>query len=120
MGMNTPPAQNLFRQASEFHQKGHLVEAEQLYRQLIAALPLSPEPRHMLGVLRLQQGRNSEALELIGAALKINPRNADMMANYGSALKGLGRFDEAIAAYEKALAIRPDFAGALYNRALLQ
>ena len=81
--MNENP-QNLYRQAAAFHQKGQLAEAEALYQQLIAALPMT-RTRHMLGILRLQQGRDGEALELLGAAVRISPRNPDMLGNYANA-----------------------------------
>ena len=36
--------------------------------------------------------------------------------NRGAALERLGRFDEAIAAYDAALAAKPDYAEAWHNR----
>src|SRR5579872_6492258 len=47
----------LFNQAVGFHHKGNLAEAERLYKKILAAEPLSFEPRHLLGVIRHQQGR---------------------------------------------------------------
>lgn len=115
--MNGQDPQFLFQQAHQFHRQGQLPEAERLYLQLIAGLPMKAEPRHFLGILRLQQGRFEEALALIEVAVRINPRNAEALANYGHALKSLKRFEEALAAYDRALAIEPRFAAAHHHRA---
>ena len=106
----------LFNQAVGFHQKGNLAEAERLYEKIVAADPLSFEPRHLLGVLRHQQGRTAEALEFIEAALKINPNAAEALSSYGLVLSALGRFGEALSSYDKALALNPSFLIAWNNR----
>src|SRR5882724_6953322 len=102
------PTQQLFTQAMALHRRGSLAEAEILYRQLLAADPQGFAPRHMLGVLLGQQGRLAEAEEMIGAALKMNPRDAGALVNYGNVLNLLGRHDEAVAGYDRALALLPD------------
>jgi len=48
--------QALYEEALESHRRGELAAAEQLYRKLLAAAPASFAARHMLGVLRAQQG----------------------------------------------------------------
>lgn len=108
--------QDIFGQAAALHQRGQLVEAERLYQQILAGAPKAFAPLHMLGVLRAQQGRAEEACELIAAALKINPRDAGALANYGNVLTLLGRFEEALESYDRALAMAPD-AETLRNRA---
>ena len=80
--MNQDEIQRLFQQAADLHRAGRLAEAEPLYSQVIAALPQGAEPRNMLGILRMQQGRCEEGLELIVAAVRLNPRNPDIMGNY--------------------------------------
>jgi predicted O-linked N-acetylglucosamine transferase (SPINDLY family) len=55
-----------------------------------------------------QQGRLTEAQEMIGSALALNPRDAGALVNYGNVLTMLGRFGEAIASYDRALVIAPD------------
>ena len=116
MAMTTPSPCD---QAIALHQSGRLAQAEALYRQAIAQDASAFVPRHYLGVLKLQQGDNEQAVALIGEALKIDPGNAEAMINYGNALKQLGRHDEALDVFDAALAARPDFAAAPYNRAIL-
>jgi tetratricopeptide (TPR) repeat protein len=117
--MNQDELQRLFQQAANLHRAGRLAEAEPLYSQVIEALPHGAEPRNMLGVLRLQQGRREEGLELIHAAVRINPRNPDILGNYAQALTELGRFDEALVAIDQVLAVKPDFPDAGNIRAQL-
>jgi len=107
--------QQIYGQAMTLHQRGRLVEAESLYRRLLAVEPRAFAPLHMLGVLLAQQGRNEEALGLIGQALAVNPRDAGALVNYGNVLNLSRRFQEAVAAYDRALAIAPD-AATLINR----
>ena len=59
-----------FEQALALHQKGDFAGAEAIYLQILAAMPDHFDARHLLGVIRLHQGRNFDALELIGTALK--------------------------------------------------
>jgi predicted O-linked N-acetylglucosamine transferase (SPINDLY family) len=85
----------------------------------MAAQPKEAAAPHLLGVVRAQQGRNSEALELIGAALKIRPDAPEILSNYANVLKAQGRFAEALENYDRALAIKPDYAAALTKRGLV-
>ncbi|MEX1083525.1 MAG: tetratricopeptide repeat-containing glycosyltransferase family protein, partial [Xanthobacteraceae bacterium] len=42
--------------------------------------------------------------------------NADVLNNRGNTLSAMGRYEEALAIYDRALALKPEFADALYNR----
>ncbi|HMH65626.1 MAG TPA: tetratricopeptide repeat protein, partial [Rhizomicrobium sp.] len=75
---------------------------------MLQAAPASFAAGHMLGVLCAQQGRNEEAAALIGAAVKANPRSADALTNHGNILNMLGRHAEALASFDKALALQVD------------
>jgi Tfp pilus assembly protein PilF len=108
--------QELYGQAAALHQRGQLADAERLYRQVIKAAPKAFPPLHMLGVLKAQQGKAEEAEGLIAAALKLNPQDGSALANYGNVLTLLGRFDEALQSYDRALTVAPD-AETLRNRA---
>jgi len=108
--------QLLCNQAEGYHQQGRLVEAQQLYLQILQADSRNFFACHMLGILRSQQGRNSEALELIATALRINPTSTEALSNYGNILTNVGRLTDALAAFNKALAIGPKYAETLSNR----
>ena len=116
--MTGPQSQQLFNQALAFHRAGQLADAERFYLQRLAIDPASFAANHMLGVLRFQQGRNGEALELIGAALKAKPGNARILLDYANVQFALGRQKEALESYDKVLVIKPDYAEAHYNLGL--
>jgi tetratricopeptide (TPR) repeat protein len=97
--------QELFDQAIVLHQRGALAEAERIYQQVLLMEPASFAPRHMLGVIRFQQGRNPEAIELITAALKLNPQVAAAWINLGNVQVATARPEEAVASYRKAAAL---------------
>ena len=60
-------------------------------------------------ILLTRNNKNQEALAKIDEALALDPRNADAWAAKGFVLVKLDRDIEASEAYQKALAIRPDF-----------
>src|ERR1700722_9934847 len=105
----SPVLQQLLARAMESHQRGDLAAAEPLYLQVLAARSDHFEARHLLGVLRGQQGRYAEALEM-------RPDMPGALSNYGLILHKMERHQEALASFERALAIRPDNAEALSNR----
>src|SRR5262245_14555533 len=71
------------RNAIALHQRGQLVEAERIYLNILKTNPYDFDAQHLLGLLKHHQGRHTEALKLIGAALKKKPDEAAALANYG-------------------------------------
>lgn len=57
-----------------------------------------------LGLVRLRQGRASEAVAALEDASRRKPDNAAILANLGGALARTGRLPEALAVYERAAA----------------
>jgi len=107
---------NLINQAIALHRAGNLKGAEQLYLEVLRYDKRHFDALHLLGVIRRQQGRNTEALDLIVAALKRNPNAVEALSSCGLVLDALGRHEDAIKRYNKALAIRGNYAEALNNR----
>ena len=70
----------LFKRAAELHRKGNLSVAERLYLKILKARPDQFEVLHLLGILRHQQGRFTEALTSYDKALRIKPHAADTLA----------------------------------------
>jgi len=99
--------QELFDQAIALHQGGNLAEAERLYQRVLVMEPGSFAPRHMLGVIRFQQGQHPQAIELIAGALKLNPQVAEAWINLGHVQAVSGRPEEAVASYRRALILSP-------------
>jgi len=76
-----------------------------------------------LGQQREGEGRPRDAEALYREAASLCPDQPDALFHLGGILQDMGqdrgRSDEALAAYDAALAVRPDFDNALINRALL-
>src|SRR5438477_1559863 len=111
-----PFGPHAIREAEALHRQGRRAEAERIYAAIVACMPGHFDALHLLGVLRQEQSRPAEALSLIAAALRLNARSAAAHTNYGIVLAALGRNDEAMASFERALAIDPAHAGALAER----
>jgi len=96
------------------HQAGRLAEAEAQYRKILQAAPRHGDAWHLLGVVALQRGNNAAAVELITEAIRIRS-SEHYYSNLGNALKALGRRNEAIDCYRRALSIKPDLPEAHSN-----
>lgn len=69
------------------------------------------------GWMLLEQGRGDAAAVLFEALTIGNPHHAYFHALHGVTLQRVGRDDEALAAYDRALAVDPNETAALVNRA---
>jgi tetratricopeptide (TPR) repeat protein len=108
------PAQALML-AEQHRRAGQLGQAEDLCRRVLAAQPASAEAEHMLGLIAHQSGRLAEAIDHVGRAAEIDDGNALYHANLGEMRRLAGRPEPAAAAARRALALQPDYPGALNN-----
>lgn len=97
------------------HDAGHTAPAEAGYRAVLARQPDHGEALHRLGILYLQKGDAGAALHMLDAALATEPTNPAYHSNRASALRRLGRMQEALEACVQALRLAPDFADAYVN-----
>jgi tetratricopeptide (TPR) repeat protein len=107
-----------FNTAFRLQQDGKLVEAETLYRAIIAEAPEHPGSHHLLGLVEHQLGRHEPALASIKRAIQFNDSEPNYHNNLGTVYRSLGRLDEAVACYRHAVALKPDLAAALSNLGL--
>ncbi len=112
-----PRMSGLLSSGIAHHSAGRLAEAERVYREILAADARNPDALHLMGVLALQVNKPAVAVDLIGQAIRINPRNAVYFSNLGSALRRLGRLDESIAACREAIRLDRNFADGFNNLA---
>lgn len=99
------------------HQAGDLIDAEEGYRQILAADPDNGEAYHWFGVLASQMGAADLALELMNVARQYRPDDPLLLNNLGNVLKQLNQPLEAVKIFDLLLEVIPDFAAAHYNRA---
>lgn len=106
--------------ATRLHQSGQRQAAMAAYQSILDEHPNQPHALHLLGSLVGAGGDRQKALELIDASIKANGRIPEAHNNRGITLEGLGRVDEALAAFELACKIRSGFGAALQHAARLQ
>ncbi len=61
----------------------------------------------------LKRGQYKNAVKVFEKTIKACPENADAWNSLGIALHGLRRYEDAVAVYERALAVNPSFAPGL-------
>ncbi|MDR2452924.1 MAG: FkbM family methyltransferase, partial [Candidatus Accumulibacter sp.] len=97
---------------------GDLAAAENLARGLLARDGRDEEALHLLAQTVFRQGRAEEAVERMRAVLDIDPLRASYHNDHGVMLASLGRWDEAVAAYEMAVVLDRGAIDARFNLAL--
>lgn len=113
--MAGPSPSDSFDRAVAAHNAGRLLEAEELYRRLLAEQPGHAHALNNLAILCKQSGRLEEALEFYGRSLAAEPGFAAGHYNMAMLYERLGRFDEAATAYGEAIRLQPGNADAMTN-----
>jgi len=108
-----------FVRALALHRGGSLLEARQLYLEILHEFSQHAGALHQLGLLCRQQGRHAEALALLRQAVAIRPGEAVFHGNLGNALRDTDQFPEAAQAYREAIRLAPDFFHAYNNLGVL-
>jgi len=103
--------------AAGLAQRGYLTEAENLCREVIAAIPGHLEAGSLLGAVLAQTGRMDEALPLLSEAVRRTPRSVEARLNFAFALSDADRFAEAVLAFDAVLGLQRDLAPARLGRA---
>jgi len=94
---------------------GRIVEAEQLFRAVLASAPSHPLALDLLAVLLIQTGRSADAIGLLERAVALEPAEAEPRHHLANALTELARADEALPHYRAAIELEPNSADAHYN-----
>ena len=82
------------------------------------ALPNDPRLFELTGYILRRRGQQEEGLRNLERAVELDPRNFYTLQQIGLSYQTLGRYAEAIAALDRALAIVPDNAETRANRGL--
>jgi TolB-like protein/Flp pilus assembly protein TadD len=81
------------------------------------ALPNDPRLFELTGYILRLRGQQEEGLQNLKRAVELDPRNFDTLQQISLSYQYLGRYAEAIAALDRALAIMPDNVETRTNRA---
>lgn len=106
------------REAIARHRAGDHAAAEGAYRAHLRQFPGDPSALHFLGLLRNHQGRNSESIPLMLAALEADPGYVDAWSNLAIAYYQERDLVRSEKCSRKAIELSPDFANAWVNLAL--
>lgn len=87
------------------HQKGQLLEAGQIYRDILAHDPDQVDALNLMGVVMQAAGDLDTAEALLARACELAPDYFAPFANLGNVLQAAGRANEAIDVFQKALAL---------------
>jgi Flp pilus assembly protein TadD len=104
-----------FALALQHHRAGRLQAAEQIYRQILQAMPNHPDATHLLGVIAHQVGQHEAAAEYIRRAIALKEDVADYYNNLASVYQALHQSGEAVECCRRALELDPGFAEAHVN-----
>ncbi len=95
----------LLESAAELHTHGKLDEAELIYKKILDKFPDNPDALHLLGLIAYQRGQYEKAAGLIEKAIEIKSNSAMFYGNLGMVYDVLGRKEDSIKSFQKALSI---------------
>lgn len=114
-----PQAQTLYEQATAVMASGDLVEAEFRFQEFVLQYPDYPGAHVNLAIIHSANGNEKAAEDSITDALLLDSEYAPALNQLGMLLRRQGKFDDAEAAYLRAIEKQPDYALAHYNLGVL-
>ena len=87
-----------------------------MYRRVLDASPRQPEALHLLGMVAYQRRDLPTAVARLTEALALRDHDAVMHQDLGTILQAQGRAVDALAQYDRALALDPALDDAKFNR----
>lgn len=113
-----PDARALLAQAAAAERAGRATEAEEYCRRAHVLSPDTFQSNHALGAALLSRGDPVTALPYLARAVSLNPSHAVARLNLGTACRGLGLFEQAIAESLRASALAPELPEIHFNLAV--
>ena len=98
--------------------EGRLAEAEENARAAVEKNRWIPQPYLTLGAVSMRRRNYAGAIDAFRKAVEKDPRGWNSRISLGDAYRGAGQWDEALAEYTQALAMKPEHPEALLGRAL--
>ncbi|HET9033850.1 MAG TPA: tetratricopeptide repeat protein [Dokdonella sp.] len=102
----------MLREAIEHHRQGRLPEAETAYREALATNSSDSEALRGLAAVRRSRGDLAECIQLVTRAQELAPDQPALLHLLGSVQFEASNINAAREAYERALALDPNLAGA--------
>ena len=103
-----------------YERYGRLAEAGRDYEHVVASHPTCGSAWYNYGNLNERLGRTGEAERCFRQAVHLQPRQPDFHNNLANSMRDeAARNDEALHSYSSAIALKPSFLGARFNKASL-
>jgi predicted O-linked N-acetylglucosamine transferase (SPINDLY family) len=115
--MSVSPASDLLQEGLALHRRGAVDQAAARYTDVLRADPANADALYYLALISCQHGRFEEGAELARKSLDSDPKQARSHVILGRALHALGRNDDALLSFDRAIALAPELAPAHANRA---
>ena len=104
------PSESEIKNLLEHYQNGRYDDAEKLAKSMTQQFPEYQFAWTVLSVVFKQTGRVIDSLTALQKSVKLAPQDSVAHSNLGATLTELGRLDEALASYNQAIALKPDYA----------
>ena len=98
----------LLNLASEHDRAGRIEAAAGVLEGILAEQPELPAALHMLGIVTFKRGDHLEAARLMERSVDGAPANALFQRNICEVYRVIGRYDDAVAAGKRAVALAPN------------
>jgi tetratricopeptide (TPR) repeat protein len=95
-------------QAIALHRAGRMLDAERLYRQILAVDAANPDVLYLLGAACHAQGKPYDAAAFLEQAVRIQPAHFDARYLLGVVLTQQDRPEQAVPQLQEAARLRPD------------
>ena len=105
LGISSPAA--LCEAGLNHLQAGRLLDAQLCCQQALAIDPNFADAFHLMGLLSFQARQHDHAVEWIARAIRQDPK-PDYLVRLGTALRRLGKLEDALKAFDKAVQLKPD------------
>ena len=112
----------MFQKAGELYSNGAYVQAEEIYRQILAFAPENADVLNMLGLIAAAKNEHNIAVSYFYKALKNAKYLLPLYFNLAVSLEAIGKHKEALEAYQNALKLAPQTkeiynnTGAIYEK----
>ena len=110
---------NTFEKAKRLHSRGHFIEAQELYAEVIEANIHDADALYLLGTLLGQRGSLDRALTFLERAVIENPKNSVYHCNLGVVQHNLKRLEDAKISFLISISLDLRNVDAHYNLAKL-
>src|SRR5690348_5924212 len=107
--LNPAQLRTTLQQALDFLNRNEFVAAEAALDRVLTEQPGEADALQLMGVLRRQQNRGSEAEPFYRRAIAANPNMPHVYHNLGNLLRSQGRHEEAAECQRAALRLRSGY-----------